>query len=289
MLGVILAGGTGSRLMPLTTSISKHLLPVYNKPMIYYPISTLMLAGVREILLVVNPQDEVLYRTLLGDGSSWGLLITYVEQETPGGLADALLAAEPHIKEGPFAVILGDNVFYGAGVGRSLQNHFQEGCATIFAQPVSDPRRYGIVELTPEGIPISLEEKPSHPSSDLAVPGLYFYDSSAFERVRTLSPSQRGELEITDLNKSYLSDKRLKVIRFPRGTAWLDAGTLESLFQASEFIRAVEERQGILVSSPEEIAWRQGWVSASDLAQMSADHKGTRYGELLGSLSRSER
>ncbi len=285
MRGILLAGGSGTRLRPLTISVSKQLLPVHNKPLIYYPLSTLLLAGIREILLVTTPRDVVGFQSLLGDGSRFGIRLQYAIQEQPNGIPEALVLGEEFLAGGPSCLILGDNVFYGTGVGESLRNLAVQKGATIFAQRVSDPSRYGVVAFDEEGLAVSLEEKPKTPASSFAVPGLYFYDASASKRARALRPSGRGETEITELNRTYLEEGALQVIPLPRGTVWLDTGTLESLHQASEFVRVVEARQGNVISSPEEIAWRLGYISDTDLVASAAKMHGSAYGEYLAALA----
>ncbi len=286
MKGIILAGGNGSRLRPLTIAVSKQLLPVYDKPMVYYPLSMLMLAGLRNILIISTPDDLPLFRRALGDGSQWGMDFSYQEQEKPRGLADAFLVGEDFIAETRVALVLGDNIFFGAGLSRQLQAaaRITRG-ATIFAYPVTDPERYGIIEMDKKGRPLSLEEKPKSPRSNYAVPGLYFYDNRVVEFARRLKPSPRGELEITDLNRIYLELGELKVCKLSRGTAWLDAGTPESLLQAANFIQAVEERQGIMIASPEEIAFRKGFIGRQQLAALAKNMHNTAYGSYLKRLS----
>jgi glucose-1-phosphate thymidylyltransferase len=284
MRGIILAGGSGTRLHPLTIAVSKQLLPVYNKPMIYYPISTLMLAGVREILIITTPQDHGQFVSLLGDGSAWGIHLSYEIQEAPKGIAEGLLIGEEFLGDSTVCLALGDNIFYGAGVGESLADYETNLGATVLAQKVHDPSRYGIVEFSEDGRAVSLEEKPTAPRSSYAVPGLYFYDNTAVLRTKKLSPSDRGELEITDLNKSYLEDGLLNVKPLPRGTAWLDTGTIDSLAQASEFVKVVEQRQGFKIACPEEIAWRLGYLDARGLEGLALKQEKTEYGQYLLSL-----
>jgi len=281
MKGILLAGGTGSRLHPLTRAVSKQLLPVYNKPMIYYPLSTLMLSGIREILIVTTARDQHQFRDLLGDGEHLGLSIEYAIQDEPRGIAHALLLGEEFADGGSVALILGDNIFYGAGVGDSLGSYKSNAGATIFAQRVTDPSRYGVIVLDVDGNAIALQEKPVTPKSDMAVTGLYFFDNSAFERARSISPSIRGELEVTDLNLSYLASGDLHVVSLPRGTAWLDTGTIESLAQASEFVKVVESRQGFMIACPEEIAWRYGYLDDKRLEALATLYGSGDYSEYL--------
>ncbi len=285
MKGIILAGGKGTRLFPLTLSISKQLLPVYNKPMIYYPLSMLMLADIREILVISSPEDLPGFKRLLGDGAQWGLAFSYAEQPTPRGLADAFIVGEDFIQHNPVCLILGDNIFFGQGLPEKLrQAASQASGATIFAYPVRDPERYGVVEFDSHAKAISLEEKPKHPKSHYAVPGLYFYDDGVVGLAKTLRPSERGEIEITDLNRIYLERGDLNVQQMGRGTAWLDAGTHESLLQAANFIQAVEERQGIMVACPEEIAYDKGFINAEQLAVLARKYTGNGYGDYLQRL-----
>ena len=284
--GIILAGGSGSRLHPLTLSISKQLLPVYDKPMIYYPLSTLMLAGIRDILLISTPRDLPAFKALLGDGQLWGLNITYAEQPSPDGLAQAFLIGEEFIGDDSVCLILGDNIFYAEGMSGLLRTAAQqtEG-ATVFGYSVSNPKDYGVVEFDADGAVVSLEEKPQIPKSRYAVTGLYFYDNQVVEIARQLKPSPRGELEITDVNKAYLAKQQLKVELFSRGTAWLDTGQQQSLLDAANFVRIVEERQGQKIACPEEIAYRLGYIDAGDLAALAQPLLKSGYGEyLLGLL-----
>jgi glucose-1-phosphate thymidylyltransferase len=280
--GIILAGGSGSRLHPLTRSISKQLLPVYNKPMIYYPLSTLMLAGIREVLIITTPQDQASFERLLEDGRDFGVSIQYAVQPSPDGLAQAFIIGREFVGDSPVALALGDNIFYGAGFSEALQNAAaQEHGATVFGYQVRDPQRYGVVEFDDEGRAIGLEEKPAHPKSSFAVTGLYFFDNQVIEIARCLTPSARGELEITDVNLEYLKRGQLRVERLGRGIAWLDTGTHESLVQASNFIQAVEERQGLMVGCLEEIAYRMHYITAEDLARMAHAMRGSTYGQYL--------
>ena len=260
MRGIILAGGTGSRLAPLTNVVSKQLLPVYNKPMIYYPLSTLMLSGIREYLLISTPKDLHQFKLLLGDGKQFGISIEYLEQQEPRGIADALIIGEQFIGNGKSALILGDNLLYGPGLGRDLTNHIGKTGATILAHHVSNPEEFGVVEFDKNDKPISIIEKPKKLISNWAIPGLYFYDETASQRARSLKPSARGEIEISDLNRSYLEDGKLTVMKMPRGPAWLDLGTPGSLLEAGKFIQIVEERQGLRVGDPVEIAKLLNWI-----------------------------
>ncbi len=282
-LGIVLAGGAGTRLHPSTVATSKQLLPVYDKPMVYYPLSTLMLAGIRRVLLISTPVDLPGFKRLFGDGRQWGIELEYAEQPKPEGIAQAYLIAENFLAGRPSALILGDNIFYGEGLSRRLQAAAgRTGAgATVFAYTVSDPERYGVIELDGAGKPVEITEKPSNPRSDLAVTGLYFYDGEAPRRAKRLQPSARGELEITDLNRAYLADGMLTVETLRRGNAWLDTGTQDSLLDASNFIAAVERRQGLKVGCPEEIAWRQGWIDDAALARLAEPLRKSGYGEYL--------
>ena len=285
MKGIILAGGNGSRLAPLTSFMSKQLLPVYDKPMIYYPLSTLMLAGIREMLVITTPHHLPLFQTLLGDGSQWGIQLSYQVQPRPAGLAQAIILAESYIAGESSCLILGDNLFYGQGMIRLLRSAaaIQQG-ALIFAYEVRDPSSYGVVSFNESGIAISLEEKPVSPKSNFAVPGLYFYDHRACEYAKQLKPSPRGELEITDLNRKYLENGALAVEVFGRGTAWLDTGTHESLQDASSFVGTIEKRTGLKISCPEEIAFRQQWISEKQLSIQANRYQNSEYGQYLQRL-----
>lgn len=281
MKGIILAGGRGSRLYPLTRVASKQMLPIYNKPMIYYPLSTLMLAGIREVLIISTPDDLPAFRNLLGTGQQWGLRFSYAEQTEPRGLADAFLVGREFVADRPVCLILGDNIFYGSGLVEQLHraSTVQDG-AVIFGYPVQDPHRYGVVEFDAEGRVLSLEEKPEKPRSHYAVPGLYFYDQQVTALAAALKPSPRGELEITDLNRVYLERGKLRVEVWGRGLAWLDAGTHESLLQAANFVQAVEERQGLMINCPEEIAFRLGYIDSVQLRRL-AKELANSYGRYL--------
>jgi glucose-1-phosphate thymidylyltransferase len=280
--GIILAGGSGTRLHPLTRSTSKQLLPVYNKPMIYYPLSSLMLAGIQDILLITTPQDQASFQRLLDDGSDFGIRLQYAVQPSPDGLAQAFIIGREFVGESPVALALGDNIFYGAGFSEALQSAAsQNHGATVFGYQVRDPQRYGVVEFDAAGRAIGLEEKPAQPKSSFAVTGLYFFDNQVLDIARGLKPSARGELEITDVNLEYLRRGQLRVERLGRGIAWLDTGTHESLVQASNFIQAVEERQGLMVGCLEEIAYRMNYIAAADLERLARGMRGSGYGQYL--------
>ena len=285
MKGIILAGGSGTRLYPLTRAISKQIMPIYDKPMIYYPLSVLMLANIREVLIISTPRDLPVFQDLLGDGSQLGLMIEYKIQENPNGLAEAFILGEEFIGDSSAALILGDNIFYGHGLSRILEDasKLTEG-ARIFGYPVKDPRAYGVVEFDGNGVAISLEEKPINPKSEHAIPGLYFYDNSVVKKAKALNPSERGELEITDLNRVYLEEGNLTVSDLGRGMAWLDTGTHDALLEASNFVEAIQKRQGFYIACIEEIAYKKKWISADQLEELAKPLMKTEYGEYLLSL-----
>ena len=281
MRGIILAGGTGSRLHPITQGVSKQMVPVYDKPMIYYPLSTLMLAGIRDILVITTPKDSAAFSGLLGDGSQFGINLSYITQSSPDGLAQAFVLGADHIGNESVALVLGDNIFYGPGLGSQLQGFDSIDGGAIFAYWVANPSAYGVVDFDAHGKAVSLEEKPTTPKSNYAVPGLYFYDNDVIEIARGLQPSARGEYEITDINAHYLDRGKLSVTVLPRGTAWLDTGTFDSLLDAGNFVRTVEQRQGLKIAVPEEIAWRQGYLSDDELAACAEKLRKSGYGDYL--------
>jgi glucose-1-phosphate thymidylyltransferase len=287
MKGIVLAGGSGTRLHPLTRAVCKQLLPIYDKPMVYYPISTLMLAGIRDILIISTPKDVPLFKDLLGDGSDWGVRFTYAVQETPRGLADAFIVGKDFIGDDKCALVLGDNLYFGHGLSEALHEAAQSDAgATVFAYHVRDPERYGVVDFDADGRAISLEEKPENPRSNWAVTGLYFYDRQVVDLARDLSPSPRGELEITDINRLYMAKGQLSVSKLGRGYAWLDTGTHDSLAEATDFIRAIEKRQGQKVGCPEEVAFSKGWISAEQLVALGMAMGKTEYGQYLMQLAK---
>lgn len=281
MKGIILAGGSGTRLYPITMGISKQLMPIYDKPMIYYPLSTLMLAGIKDILIITTPEDQLQFKRLLDDGKQWGCNLQYEVQEKPNGLAQAFVIGEKFIGKDAVALVLGDNIFYGSRFSNLLQKSADPDGAIIFAYPVSDPERYGVVEFDKNLMAISIEEKPAKPKSNYAVPGLYFYDNSVVTIAKNIKPSARGEYEITDINRKYLVDKKLKVAVLDRGFAWLDTGTFESLHDATEFVRVIEKRQGFKIGCPEEIAYRMNFIDRTQLNNLAKKFEKSGYGEYL--------
>lgn len=286
MKGIVLAGGSGTRLYPITKAISKQLMPIYDKPMIYYPLSVLMMAGINEILIITTREDQPGFIRLLGDGSQWGCRFEYVIQEVPNGLAQAFVLGADFIGDDKVALVLGDNIFYGSGLSKLLQENRDPDGGVIFAYQVSDPERYGVVEFDGDFKALSIEEKPAQPKSDYAVPGLYFYDNSVVEIARNIAPSPRGEYEITDVNRVYLEQGKLKVGVLSRGTAWLDTGTHDSLMQASQFVQVIENRQGLKIGCPEEIAYRMGFINKETLLQLAEPLMKSGYGTYLAQLAR---
>jgi glucose-1-phosphate thymidylyltransferase len=284
MRGIILAGGTGSRLWPITKGVSKQLMPVFDKPMIYYPLSTLVMAGIYEVLIITTPEDQEQFQRLLGDGSQWGLELSYVVQERPEGLAQAFILGEDFIAEDSVALVLGDNIFHGVGLGRQLRTLTEPAGGVVFAYQVANPQEYGVVEFDDSGRAVSIEEKPEKPKSRFAIPGLYFYDNQVVEIAKNLKPSARGELEITGVNVEYLNRGELQVQVLERGTAWLDTGTFDSLVQAAEYVRVIEQRQGYKVGCVEEVAWRSGFIDDTQLAELAAPLRKSGYGEYLHHL-----
>ncbi|MBS7549258.1 MULTISPECIES: glucose-1-phosphate thymidylyltransferase RfbA [Dietzia] len=289
MKGIVLAGGSGTRLRPLTLATSKQLVPVYDKPMIYYPLSTLMLAGIRDVLVITTPEDAPQFRRLLGDGSQFGITLSYVEQAAPEGLAQAFVLGADHIGDEPVALILGDNIFYGPGMGTQLRRFADLDGGAVFAYRVADPSRYGVIDFDADGRAISLEEKPENPSSDFAVPGLYFYSADVVDVARGLARSARGEYEITDINRHYLEQGRLQVEVLPRGTAWLDTGTHDSLLDAGNYVRTIEDRQGLKIGCPEEVAWRMGYIDDDELTDRAHALQKSGYGRYLLDVLRREK
>lgn len=288
MKGIILAGGSGTRLWPITKGISKQLMPIYDKPMVYYPLTTLMLAGIRDILIITTPEDQPSFQSLLGDGSQWGIKLSYEVQPTPDGLAQAFIIGEEFIGSDKVALILGDNIFHGSDLGRSLKSCIDPDGGTVFAYRVSDPERYGVVEFDENNVAVSVEEKPKNPKSDFAVVGLYFYDNDVVEIAKNVQPSERGELEITSVNEEYLKRGKLTVTTLDRGDAWLDTGTIDSMTDAADYIRAIQRRTGLIIGSPEEVAFKEGYITSEQLLQHGESLKKSGYGEYLLKLLTEE-
>lgn len=284
MKGIILAGGSGTRLWPITKGISKQLMPIYDKPMIYYPLTTLMLAGIQDILIITTPEDQSQFQRLLGDGSQWGISLSYKVQPSPEGLAQAFIIGEDFIGDDKVALVLGDNIFHGSDLGNALKNCVDPDGGIVFAYRVSDPERYGVVEFNEDRQAVSIEEKPSQPKSDYAVVGLYFYDNDVVNIAKNVKPSARGELEITSVNEEYLNRKKLAVTTLDRGDVWLDTGTIDSMTDAADYIRAIERRTGQIIGSPEEVAYREGFITAAQLQELAEPLKKSGYGEYLQSL-----
>lgn len=284
MKGIILAGGSGTRLWPITKGISKQLMPIYDKPMVYYPLTTLMLAGIKDILIITTPEDQSSFQSLLGDGSQWGIKLSYAAQPTPDGLAQAFIIGEEFIGDDKVALVLGDNIFHGSDLGKSLKGCIDPDGGTVFAYRVSDPERYGVVEFDENNVAVSIEEKPKAPKSDFAVVGLYFYDNDVVEIAKNVKPSERGELEITSINEEYLKRGKLNVMTLDRGDAWLDTGTIDSMTDAADYIRAIQRRTGQIIGSPEEVAYNEGFISADELVEQAEPLKKSGYGEYLFSL-----
>ena len=284
MKGIVLAGGTGSRLFPITHAVSKQLMPVYDKPMVYYPLATLMMAGLRDLLVITTPADQEAFHRLLGDGSRWGIALSYAVQPEPNGLAESFLIGADFLAGEPAALVLGDNLFHGTGLGTALKKHTAPDGGHIFGYRVADPSAYGVVEVSSDGQAVSIEEKPARPRSPYAVPGLYFYDGQVVEVARSVRPSARGELEITAVNQAYLEADRLTVTLLDRGTAWLDTGTFDDLVAAAEFVRVVEARQGVKIGCVEEVAWREGWIDDEHLLALAEPLRASGYGDYLRSL-----
>ena len=283
--GIVLAGGSNTRLFPVTLGVCKQLLPVYDKPMVYYPLTTLMLAGIRDVLIISTPRDTPRLQDLLGDGGRWGMSFSYEAQERPRGLADAFIVGRQFVGDDGVALILGDNIFFGSELGRKTQLAMERNRgATVFTYPVKNPEQFGVLEIDSNGRPVSIEEKPAKAKSNMAVTGLYVYDNDVLQIANTLQPSARGELEITDVNRVYLQQGRLDVVQFGRGMAWLDTGTADSLLEASSFVQTIEHRQGLKIACPEEVAWRMGWISDDALQELAAEYDGRPYGDYLSGL-----